>query len=110
MSSILAGKVALVTGASSGIGEAIAVTLAAAGAKVAMSARRADRLADLVSRITKEGGTAIAIPGDVTIEAQAASSVEETIAGLAGSTFSSTPRESSRPEARVAPISKSGGG
>jgi NADP-dependent 3-hydroxy acid dehydrogenase YdfG len=82
MSSILAGKVALVTGSSSGIGEAIAATLAAEGAKVAMSARRADRLAGLAARIAKEGGTALAIPGDVTSEAEAASSVEETIARL----------------------------
>ncbi|TIQ27595.1 MAG: SDR family NAD(P)-dependent oxidoreductase [Mesorhizobium sp.] len=61
----LSGKVALVTGASSGIGEATAAALAAAGAKVAVAARRIDRLATLVSRIDKAGGTALAIAADI---------------------------------------------
>ncbi|MDX8492325.1 SDR family NAD(P)-dependent oxidoreductase [Mesorhizobium sp. VK22B] len=61
----LAGKVALVTGASSGIGEATAAALAAAGAKVAVAARRIDRLATLSSRIEKAGGTAFAIEADI---------------------------------------------
>ncbi len=58
----LAGRVAVVTGASSGIGEATAEHLASLGAKVAVLARREDRLAELVSRIKKDGGTALAIP------------------------------------------------
>ncbi|MET8141333.1 SDR family oxidoreductase [Sphaerisporangium sp. NPDC005288] len=62
----LAGRVAVVTGASSGIGEATAEHLAALGAKVAVLARREDRLAELVSRIQKNGGTALAIAADVT--------------------------------------------
>ncbi|GAA0363394.1 SDR family oxidoreductase [Microbispora corallina] len=62
----LAGRVAVVTGASSGIGEATAEHLASLGAKVAVLARREDRLADLVSRIEKNGGTALAIAVDVT--------------------------------------------
>ncbi|MER9558267.1 SDR family NAD(P)-dependent oxidoreductase [Mesorhizobium sp. M0019] len=66
VSSALAGKVALVTGASSGIGEATAVALAAAGAKVAIAARRADRLEALAARIEKAGGTALRIEADVT--------------------------------------------
>ncbi|MDX8501569.1 SDR family NAD(P)-dependent oxidoreductase [Mesorhizobium sp. VK4C] len=63
--SSLLGKVALVTGASSGIGEATAAALAAAGAKVAVAARRIDRLATLSSRIEKAGGTALAIEADI---------------------------------------------
>ncbi|MEU7341622.1 SDR family oxidoreductase [Streptomyces sp. NPDC007074] len=62
----LAGRVAVVTGASSGIGEASAEHLASLGAKVAVLARRADRLDDLAARITKSGGTALAVTVDVT--------------------------------------------
>ncbi len=80
MTTTLSGKVALVTGASSGIGEAAAVALAAAGASVAVSARRRERLADLVARIEAAGGRALALPGDVTDETVAAAAVAETIA------------------------------
>lgn len=66
VSSTLAGKVALVTGASSGIGEATATALAAAGAKVAIAARRADRLEALAARIETAGGMALRIEADVT--------------------------------------------
>jgi NADP-dependent 3-hydroxy acid dehydrogenase YdfG len=62
----LANKVALVTGASSGIGEATARHLAEEGAKVAVAARRKDRLDKLVAEIEKAGGTALAIEADVT--------------------------------------------
>ncbi|MFF2996591.1 SDR family oxidoreductase [Streptomyces sp. NPDC057950] len=62
----LHGRVAVVTGASSGIGEASAEHLASLGAKVAVLARRADRLDDLVARIRKNGGTAVAVTVDVT--------------------------------------------
>ncbi|MFF4902502.1 SDR family oxidoreductase [Streptomyces sp. NPDC001068] len=62
----LDGRVAVVTGASSGIGEASAEHLASLGAKVVVVARRAGRLEDLVARIEGNGGTALAIGADVT--------------------------------------------
>jgi 3-oxoacyl-[acyl-carrier protein] reductase len=62
----LTGKVALVTGASSGLGARFAQVLAANGAKVALVARRKDRLAELQKKIEATGGTAVAIEGDVT--------------------------------------------
>jgi len=60
------GRVALVTGASSGLGLRFAEVLAAEGAPVALIARRADRLTALRARIEKAGGRAIAIAADVT--------------------------------------------
>jgi len=66
----LEGKVALVTGASSGIGEATALALGAEGARVAAAARRSDRLAALVRRIEARGGQAMALVVDVSDEAQ----------------------------------------
>jgi NAD(P)-dependent dehydrogenase (short-subunit alcohol dehydrogenase family) len=61
----LDGQVALVTGASSGLGAHFAEVLARAGAKVALAARRADRLEALAERIRAEGGTAAAVSLDV---------------------------------------------
>jgi NAD(P)-dependent dehydrogenase (short-subunit alcohol dehydrogenase family) len=61
----LRGKIALVTGASSGLGENFARTLAASGATVVVGARRTDRLAALVADIVKDGGKAIAVALDV---------------------------------------------
>ena len=61
----LTGRVAVVTGASSGIGAATAKRLAASGAKVALLARRADRLEKLVDEIEQSGGTALAVAIDV---------------------------------------------
>jgi NADP-dependent 3-hydroxy acid dehydrogenase YdfG len=79
MSERLKGTVALVTGASSGIGEATARTLAAEGAKVALVARRAERLEKLASEIAGHGHTALAIEADVTDRDQAKAAVERTI-------------------------------
>ena len=62
----LKGAVAVVTGASAGIGEATAVALAQHGAKVVLAARRLDRLESMAERITRAGGTALAVPCDVT--------------------------------------------
>jgi NADP-dependent 3-hydroxy acid dehydrogenase YdfG len=79
MTAELSGRVALVTGASSGIGEATALVLAGAGASVAVVARRVERLEQLVRRIESAGGTALALPGDVTDEAVAKALVEKAI-------------------------------
>ena len=61
----LRGAVAVVTGASAGIGEATATALAARGVKVALAARRIERLEELAGSIHAAGGTALAIPCDV---------------------------------------------
>jgi NADP-dependent 3-hydroxy acid dehydrogenase YdfG len=61
----ITGKVVAITGASSGIGEATALLLAARGARVVLGARRRDRLVDLTRRITSAGGEAIAMQIDV---------------------------------------------
>lgn len=63
-------RVAIVTGASSGIGWEIAKAFAAAGAKTIVTARSADKLEKLVAEIAEAGGTASAFPADVTDEAQ----------------------------------------
>ncbi len=65
----LTGQIALVTGASSGLGARFARTLAANGAKVVCAARRKDRLETLVATIEKAGGTAVAVEADVTVRA-----------------------------------------
>jgi NADP-dependent 3-hydroxy acid dehydrogenase YdfG len=67
----LKGRVALVTGASSGIGEATAFALAAAGAKTAIVARRAERLAAVAERIAEAGGEALALAADAALESEA---------------------------------------
>ena len=82
MAGRLEGTVALVTGASSGIGEATARSLAAEGAAVAVAARRRDRLQDLADAITADGGRALVVEADVTDAEQAVAAVERTVAEL----------------------------
>jgi NADP-dependent 3-hydroxy acid dehydrogenase YdfG len=78
MANSLEGTVALVTGASSGIGEATARLLAAQGAKVAVAARRLERLERLAEEIGRGGETALAIESDITDQRQAIAAVERT--------------------------------
>jgi NADP-dependent 3-hydroxy acid dehydrogenase YdfG len=79
MAKTLESTVALVTGASSGIGEATARALAAHGARVAVVARRGDKLEALAARIHADGGEAFALEADVTDEASARDAVERTV-------------------------------
>jgi NADP-dependent 3-hydroxy acid dehydrogenase YdfG len=83
MTAALTGKVALVTGASSGIGEAIAIALAQAGVTIALVARRADRLAALAQRIDSMGsGKALALAADMSVADEAQKVVEQTVSRL----------------------------
>lgn len=78
----LDGTVALVTGASSGIGEATALAPANRGATVAIAARRRDRLEELAQRIETGGATGLVIEADLTDQAQAEAVVNQTAAEL----------------------------
>jgi len=79
---VLKGTVALVTGASSGIGAATASALAGHGAAVALAARRRDRLDALAAGIREQGGTALVLECDITDQEQAAGAVARTAAEL----------------------------
>jgi NADP-dependent 3-hydroxy acid dehydrogenase YdfG len=80
----LDGKVALVTGASSGIGEATALALAEAGAAVAVGARRRDRLDALTAKLTDDGARVLTLDLDVTDEQACRSAVARTREELGG--------------------------
>ncbi|PPU44938.1 oxidoreductase [Xanthomonas arboricola] len=71
----LSGSVVLVTGASSGIGHATALTLSAQGASVALVARGQDRLKDLAEEIIQAGGAALSVPADISDRIQAEAAV-----------------------------------
>ena len=72
----LTGQVALVTGASSGLGRRFAITLAAAGASVAAAGRRLDRLEEVAKEITANGGTAVPVQLDMTDADQIVAAVD----------------------------------
>ena len=82
MSFDLTGKVALVTGASQGLGARFAETLAASGATVAVAARQLAKLEDLAERMRTTGGTAHAVAMDVTDPASVAAAIEDAEATL----------------------------
>ncbi|MEU9342718.1 SDR family oxidoreductase [Streptomyces sp. NPDC048278] len=80
----LTGRVAVVTGASSGMGAASAEHLAELGARVVVLARRADRLTDLAARIEKNGGQALALAVDVTDAVAVQAAADRVAAELGG--------------------------
>jgi len=72
-------SVALITGASSGIGAALAIRLAAKGARIALVARRKDRLDDVASRVREAGGTPLVLVADLSQESECRRIVDDTV-------------------------------
>jgi NADP-dependent 3-hydroxy acid dehydrogenase YdfG len=79
MTNKIAGKVVVITGASSGLGEAAARLLSAEGAKVVLGARRVDRLKSLVDQLDRTGGKALAVATDVTHRDQVKKLVDQAV-------------------------------
>lgn len=84
MSKLLSGKTAIITGASSGIGRATALTLAQAGAAVVIHARRRDRLNELASEIIAGGGKVLPVAGDAGVQADIDLLLDSALAWEAG--------------------------
>lgn len=82
MSGGVHGRTIIITGASAGIGRATAVTLAQAGANVVLTARRADRLAELAAELAAAPGHCLVVPGDISQEGFAAHLVAQTMAAF----------------------------
>lgn len=80
----LEGKTAIITGASSGIGEASARLFAREGARLVLSGRRKDRLEELAASIRRAGGEALAVAGDVQQEEHAAALVDAAVSHFGG--------------------------
>ena len=97
--------IAVVTGASSGIGASTARRLAAEGFTVVLAARRADRLAEVVTQITEKGGLGVAVPCDVTSDSSVAE-LTEAVADLAVSVG----REAGGPDEPVTLLVNNAGG
>lgn len=83
----LAGRPALVTGASSGIGRAVALTLAGLGAPVTLTGRRREALEPVAREVEAHGGRALVVTGDVRDEAHAVDAVQRTVAAFGGLTI-----------------------
>ncbi|HEY7746379.1 MAG TPA: SDR family NAD(P)-dependent oxidoreductase, partial [Desulfuromonadales bacterium] len=77
---MLKDKVAVITGASRGIGRSIALILAGEGAKIVVSARNSAELENLVAEISDKGGEAIAVAGDVAVTADADRLIDAAVA------------------------------
>lgn len=77
-------KVVWITGGGSGIGRSLALSFAAEGATVAVSGRRDDRLREVVETIEARGGSALAVPCDVTNEASVKEAVDEVVSSCGG--------------------------
>jgi short-subunit dehydrogenase len=76
---MLTNKIAVITGASSGIGAALGILLAREGATVVLAARRVDKLHELAQQINADGGKAVAHPCDVTVKAEAEHLIRQTV-------------------------------